>query len=1180
MDTLFKPFDIRDYLAQLEPTKHKSKYECPVCAGHNLSVNPRTGAYQCWNGCETQDIRTAIAPRQPYAHWDIWERRRLEKQAERKQRQQQKAAKLAQSLSIPERDRQIRKVLAQLSLSDGDRLYLENRGIPPQIIAHCHTVQKHQPLTNYVIPQLPGVNQWGSRLTNSWEGILVPFCNAEGLFVGMRLHDPNAQITGNGKYVWLSSDWLPQGFGPQLPNGELPLAVHYPSTLTDPTKIGLCEGPEWKAAVAADRLGFPVIGFSGNNFISSPETLKVTLATIKAKLGIEKVTLILIPDAGVGRNSGIAKNHANTIQLIESWEEDILTAWWGQESKQAREPGSYRHLDIDEIPLSALTQIEYKTIDFQNLKYYGQNWENWRKSHKITVKRTQIDQEFLNTQLFRPGIAHGIRSGMGTGKTVSLIKELRANHKTTGVNITGYRNSLLYNTCAKASQPSPLLAYDFHNKTMHHLNHHPETLFEDQSLWFVNCLDSFEKIPAWLDEAHTCHYFDDKYMVIDEAEAVCLHALCSRTLKGKAVRILQAFKLALKRCLGVVFLDANLSDWVLELLGYWSGKPLEITHNTHQKNKAKLTLLEGTFDLTQQDAKVRKGDRSPWLLDMLAHQCFAVAADGQKFIESLEQWLITHGISPARILRIDGKTTPTKEIKEFLQNPDQWLANHPNTILLYTTSAESGLDIAIENYFNCLYGFYLGVVRVNAFCQLLGRIRDQVERKVWIRPYPFKFTTQDQFLSFNAEYIAHCQQQALILQANLTLEDPALVNQYLANSLNHPDFQHELKLVHQLTALRNYEQSNLRECTEYRLQALGYQLHKLCPDKTVEHTNANKTLKNLSEAVEWQNCHDIATADSSFIGKPLSQLSHDATWEERCAKEKAQWFERLPHFWGDEVKHPDGYIESLYTMDKTILHLLKYEQPHLVRGRELLYLSRHLDQARLLTQSQIAKTLEGQGILPWQISTQYLKARALNYLGIEELMEVYLREGSLSADMPIVQNLMKKAKGQLTVQRGKLNVAIALGKKIPQSPGRLIVYLFNLVGIPSQLSGKDYDKVKILTRQWESLMENDLLSRLDTAISHRFSHLCRQIQKGDLQAILAPCSPDHLISPKPRQDKGEEVVKKSLLSLGNLDQLVQHSDPAISPELLTMDNEPAISGETPEIDLEGNDYDLNMKWPQ
>jgi hypothetical protein len=177
--------------------------------------------------------------------------------------------------------------------------------------------------------------------------------------------------------------------------------------------------------------------------------------------------------------------------------------------------------------------------------------------------------------------------------------------------------------------------------------------------------------------------------------------------------------------------------------------------------------------------------------------------------------------------------------------------------------------------------------------------------------------------------------------------------------------------------------------------------------------------------------------------------------------------------------------------------------------------------------------------------------------------------------MPIVQNLMKKAKGQLTVQRGKLNVAIALGKKIPQSPGRFIVYLFNLVGIPSQLSGKDYDKVKIPTRQWESLMENDLLSRLDTAISHRFSHLCRQIQQGNLHLILASSSKDTSITLKPKQDKAEDVIEKSLMSLVNLDKLVQSSDSAISPELPTVDNELPISEEILDIDIEGNDYDLN-----
>lgn len=420
MDTLLKSFDIRDHLAQLEPTKTKHKYECPVCAGHNLSVNPRTGAYQCWNGCETLAIRSILAPRLSRFAYELWQEHRRQQQAEREQRQRQQAAKLAQSLSLPQRDQEIRRVLAQLSLSDSDRHYLEKRGVPAHIIARCRTVHKRQQLSQPVNPRLSGVNQWGSRLTNGWSGILVPLTNAEGLYVGLRLHNPHAQKTGNGKYVWLSSDWLPQGFGPQLPNGELPFAVHYPSTLTDPTKIGLCEGPEWKAAIAAERLGFPVIGFSGNNFSSSPEALKATLATIKAKLGVETATLIVIPDAGVGRNSAIAHNHLKTLKLLESWGEETLTAWWGQESKQAREPGSYRHLDIDEIPATKIAKIEYTDINFQDLQLDGQNWENWRKSHRITVKRTQIDQDFLNTQLFRPGIAHGVRSGMGTGKTVSL----------------------------------------------------------------------------------------------------------------------------------------------------------------------------------------------------------------------------------------------------------------------------------------------------------------------------------------------------------------------------------------------------------------------------------------------------------------------------------------------------------------------------------------------------------------------------------------------------------------------------------------------------------------------------------------------------------------------------------------------------------------------------------------
>jgi putative DNA primase/helicase len=60
-NNLFK-FDIRNFTDTLTPAKEKNKYICPVCAGHNLSIDMNTGEYQCWNGCECKDIREAIKP--------------------------------------------------------------------------------------------------------------------------------------------------------------------------------------------------------------------------------------------------------------------------------------------------------------------------------------------------------------------------------------------------------------------------------------------------------------------------------------------------------------------------------------------------------------------------------------------------------------------------------------------------------------------------------------------------------------------------------------------------------------------------------------------------------------------------------------------------------------------------------------------------------------------------------------------------------------------------------------------------------------------------------------------------------------------------------------------------------------------------------------------------------------
>ena len=62
VDSTLQSFDIRNFLDSLTPTKEKNKYICPVCEGHNLSIEPNTGEYQCWNGCKCQEIREKIKP--------------------------------------------------------------------------------------------------------------------------------------------------------------------------------------------------------------------------------------------------------------------------------------------------------------------------------------------------------------------------------------------------------------------------------------------------------------------------------------------------------------------------------------------------------------------------------------------------------------------------------------------------------------------------------------------------------------------------------------------------------------------------------------------------------------------------------------------------------------------------------------------------------------------------------------------------------------------------------------------------------------------------------------------------------------------------------------------------------------------------------------------------------------
>ncbi|NES64132.1 MAG: AAA family ATPase [Okeania sp. SIO2D1] len=42
------------------PTKERNKYQCPCCGGNNLSINPQTGKYNCWDCGDTKGIAKEI----------------------------------------------------------------------------------------------------------------------------------------------------------------------------------------------------------------------------------------------------------------------------------------------------------------------------------------------------------------------------------------------------------------------------------------------------------------------------------------------------------------------------------------------------------------------------------------------------------------------------------------------------------------------------------------------------------------------------------------------------------------------------------------------------------------------------------------------------------------------------------------------------------------------------------------------------------------------------------------------------------------------------------------------------------------------------------------------------------------------------------------------------------------
>jgi hypothetical protein len=331
--------------------RYNRRTPCPVCQGdrNDCRQNTTTGLVHC-RSSEANPLDYLYRGQDAW-NFNIWaykpdadqwasERREEwleEQQRQREKRQQQEREQLNALLSIPERDKVIREILGQLTLSDRHRYILKQRGLTDTQINETgyRSVSQWQKLSQPVSNRLSGVKYDGLSLINHTDGILIPIPNEDGLYTHLRVNDLTPET--ENKYYPLSS--AKRGVKYHLPSGEQPIAVYMPREAPEKEIIGFTEGLEYKPLLASSNVGIPIIGASGGNFGSSSEAIEAAIASIKQRYGWEKPTFILYADAGSIINPNVAIAYEKLGKILP----ELKVADWGQLND--KETG----LDIDEI---------------------------------------------------------------------------------------------------------------------------------------------------------------------------------------------------------------------------------------------------------------------------------------------------------------------------------------------------------------------------------------------------------------------------------------------------------------------------------------------------------------------------------------------------------------------------------------------------------------------------------------------------------------------------------------------------------------------------------------------------------------------------------------------------------------------------------------------------------------
>ena len=574
--------------------------------------------------------------------------------------------------------------------------------------------------------------------------------------------------------------------------------------------------------------------------------------------------------------------------------------------------------------------------------YTSEDWQlkKWLRLRGFSPD-IKINSQYFDAPAPESGTVTAIQSGLGTGKTYWAGAKIASDARGLQINL-GYRNSLLLQQCEKWGS----YHFDEHNGWQH---------IKDPDARLSLCIDSLLKLPIEMFE-YALQHVRGATIILDESVSVIKHLLLSRTLLGKRVEVLERLEIICKLADRVVLMDGNQSDIVVDYIAQISRKPSVKIQNTFTGNTPPIFFVEA-------GKKAKK-----WLsAEILKSPCPAIATDSLKdaeaFARQLEQ---THG--PGILL--SSKTASKAHIKEFLKDPDAYIKKYKPGWIVFSPTAESGLDISsrIEvsslGYFSDMFCWFIGVVGVDEAVQMSRRVRHPERIIVLCAERGFKKTSTGGF--FEAEIIKALAEFG-DTEARLLIEDESQlqkVREDLAAQIITP---HTI-LWAKFQAKAELERTHLREYLLKAFELAGYSVQCVTPTECdyEGHAIAKEECKDI-EAQEIFNAPDIDLAEALEI-----KLNFKATWEDRCRAIKFFLKARLPGI-EDSALWSWEFVRRVRFDERSLLSQLdaawQFNNPE-----DAEYLQRH-------------KLLAGRREFLGDFSDRYLKIRALQALGLEKFLD-------------------------------------------------------------------------------------------------------------------------------------------------------------------------------------------------